>query len=164
MSDNTDYYDVPSGRRHLDEVEYMHGVSAPLVAELELSPATLTGGANTQALDFAAALPAGALLISAWVRGDALSSSDPNTDGATVTLGPSGGDSDGWMEAADLFAAGHRQGAPGALWSPLAPVLAAATTPAATITATGPAADLGHLSGTAKLVILYRRTVGEAPE
>lgn len=164
MATNTDYYGVHAGQKHHDEVEYMHGISAPLVVGLELSAATLTPGVETQALDFAAVLPAGALLISAWVEGEALSSSDANTTGANVTLGPSGGDADGWLEAVDLFTAGHRQGAAGALWPTLAPVLAAETTPAATITATGPDPDLAHLSGAATLNILYRRTVGEAPK
>lgn len=165
MGKNTDYFEVPGGRRHLDEVEYMHGVSAPLVVSRTVAASSLTGGQASQSFDFAEQLPLGAVLITAWVEGTTWSSSSGSTTGATVELGPSGGDTDGWMAATSLFASGSRQGAAGALWGAMPPRLAVATTPAIKITATGGAPDLAHLTSsltaTVTVKLMYRRTVAE---
>lgn len=118
----------------------------------------LTGGAATCTVALTGE-PTGMIPIACYaVTSVTTTSGNSNTTGLTIKVGNSG-DDDGYLAAVSVFgAAGRKEGAPGAQLQGYR----ASDALIATFTATGPAADIAHITALAvKIVVLYIEVASE---
>lgn len=112
----------------------------------------LTGGAASATIALTGE-PTGMIPIACYVITTATTtSSNGSTTGLTIKVGTSG-DDDGYLQAVSIFgAAGRKEGAPGVMLGGYR----AAESLLVVLTATGGAADIGHISALAvKVVVVY---------
>ena len=133
--------------------------AGPTIAKLTVAVADLTAAAGSQVFEFAANIPADAVVLGAWFQLNEVFAGG-TISACTVDLGVKSGDADGIIDAEDIFTAadtGHRTAfanTPALTAGSGLYVNAAAWTPQVTITATGDNV-VDATTGSVDVYILY---------